>query len=660
MIMRIVEAVPDSNFPHLFKLGQIGKVELKNRIVMLPMGTAYGSAIGEVTQKTIDYYETRARGGMGLIIVGHCSPMGRITPNSLQIDADWYLNGHNDLVEAVHAWDVKIALQLNHAGSRIHLASLEGKQSVSSSPVARSWLGEGRYPEPRAMSKGEIYAVIEKWAEAAERAKLAGYDIIELHGAHGYLIAQFMSPYLNRRTDEFGGSFKNRMRFPLELLYMIKQKVGDGYPVGIRLSGDEFWPGGITLEESTAAAKMLEEAGVAYINVGAGTFESHHRSIGIMRDSEDWKLPMCAAMKGAVTIPTIAGGNFRHPYFCERVLVDGKGDFIGLARALYADPEWPLKARKGRVEDIRPCVGCNECLRTSQKGGGRASRRCSVNAAAGREREFNTLVTVAKPKKVMIVGGGPGGMEAARVAALRGHEVTIYDKAEKLGGGLFLAATPPGKDKWLWFLDYLTAQLRKLDVKVVLHTVVDLDLVGKVKPDVVILATGAESFTPDIPGAASKQVVSAWDVLEGKVTVSNRKVLILGGGTVGCETAELLAESGNKVTIVEMLPRLADDMEQLNRRGLLDRFAELKINTLVAKKVARIYDDGADVIDVETGAKERLQADKVILAMGAKPVNQLVPVLTGRVPQMYIIGDCVVPRMVIDAVYEGALAARQI
>jgi 2,4-dienoyl-CoA reductase-like NADH-dependent reductase (Old Yellow Enzyme family)/thioredoxin reductase len=628
---------------------------------MFPMGTAYGSAFGEVTQKTVDYYGTRAKGGVGLIIVGNCSPMGRMTLNSLQLDGDWYVAGHNELVEAVHSWGAKIALQLNHSGSRVHLASLEGKQSISSSPVARSWLGEDRYPEPKPLSVGEIYVVIERWAEAAARARQAGYDLVELHGAHGYLISQFLSPYFNRRTDEFGGSLENRMRFLLELFKRVKQTVGGDYPVGVRLSADEFWPGGITLEESTVTARTLEEVGAAYIDIGSGTFESHHRSIDIMRDPEDWKLPMCAAIKKAViNIPTIAGGNFRNPSFCEQVLADDKADFIGLARALFADPEWPNKAREGRVDDIRHCVTCNECLRTSQKGAGRASRRCTVNPAAGREREFNQPIPAGERKKVMIIGGGPGGMEAARVATLRGYDVILFEKGTRLGGGLLVAAAPPKKSKWLWFRDYLETQLEKLGVTVVLNTEVDLNLVREEKADAVIVATGAEPLIPNIPGATSKKVVHAWDVLRGKSVPENKRVLILGGGTVGCETAEFLAERGNEVTIVEMLSRAAIDMERLNRRGLLDRLAELEVKILVGKNVTDISDDGAAVTDVRTGAAERLSAEQVVVALGAKPVSQLAEVLDVEVPELYVIGDCAGPRMVIDAVYEGSLCARRV
>ncbi|MFC1961603.1 FAD-dependent oxidoreductase [Chloroflexota bacterium] len=656
--MTRIETVTNKEFPYLFQPGQIARVKLKNRIVMFPMGTAYGSAVGEVTRRTIDYYAARAKGGAGLIIVGNCSAMGRLSPNSLQLDADWYLARHSDLVEAVHAWGAKIAVQLNHAGSRAQISSLEGRQAVSASAVPRVWREEESYPEPRPMSKEEIYQVMGKFAEAAARAKQAGYDFVEIHGAHGYLVGQFMSPALNWRTDEFGGSFENRMRFPLQLFRKVKEKVGEDYPVGIRLSADEFLPGGITLEESTRTAKLFEEAGAVYISVGSGTFETYHRMIDLMRDAEDWKVPLCAAMKKVLKVPTIAGGNLRHPDFCEQFLAEGKGDFIGLARALYADPEWPDKARDDRVEDIRCCVTCNECMRTSQKSGGRGNRRCSVNAAAGREREFGEIMLAVKRKKVMVVGGGPGGMEAARIAALRGHEVTLYDKAGRLGEGLYLAAAPPGKEKWLWLRDFLETQLQKLGVKVVLNTTVDAGLVQRFKPDAVIVATGAAPLLPDIPGVGGGNMVQAREVLLGKVALRDKNILIVGGATVGAETAEYLAERGNRVTIIEMLSRLADDMERLNRSALMSRLEELKVALRLGTQVKEIHPDGATVVDIKTGKEKHYPADVVILAVGARSHNQLTEAIRNMVPELYEIGDCAAPRMIINAVYEGALYGR--
>lgn len=653
--------MPSRYFPKLFEPGQIANVKLKNRIVMLPMGTAFAGINGEVTHRTIDHYAERAKGGVGMVIVGNCSPFGRISLNGLQIDADWYMAGHYELAETAHACRATICLQLNHPGSSIYPAVLEGRQSVSSSPVQPIFVGQQPYPIPRALEREEIYDIIEKWAAGAARAKSVGYDMVELHGAHGYLIPQFMSPFLNKRTDEFGGSFENRMKFPLELIRRVKAAVGKDYPVGIRLSGDEFLEGGITTKESPTIARMFEQAGVAYISVSSGTHETLHRSNDLMRDKEGWKLYIWEAIKKAVSVPTIAGGGLRTPSFCNKLLEQGSADFIGLARSLLADPEWPNKAREGRVEDIRMCTSCLECLRGSRRrrqGGG--ARRCSVNAASGREREFSQVQPAPVKKTVMIIGAGPAGMEAARTAAMRGHGVTIYDKGRELGGGLLLAATPPGKDKWLLFRDYLATQLKKLKVKVRLNTTVTAAMVKKAKPDAVIVATGAEPLLPDIPGINGKNVVHAWDVLKGGVGLRNQKVAVLGGGMVGCEVAEFLAEKGNQVSIVEMLPTLASDMEPLNRAGLMERLAELKLPTFTEKEVMEIITSGAVLLDRKTGKKEAIAADTFVVAMGAKSVRGLADDLEGKVANLHVIGDAMEPRLIIEAVYEGSLAGRQV
>ncbi|MFH1651182.1 MAG: FAD-dependent oxidoreductase [Chloroflexota bacterium] len=652
---------PGNNFPNLFQPGQIGRVKLKNRIVMLPMGTAHASVIGEVTGRTIAHYEARARGGVGLIIVGYVAVTGRETPNGLQIDGDWYTEGHASLVEAVHAWGTRIVAQLNQGGSRTIIACLEGRQPVSSSAIARYYSGGLRYPEPRALSREEIDAAMDQWAQAARRARQAGYDMAELHGAHGYLISQFISPYLNKRTDEFGGSLENRMRFPIELLKRIKKEVGEEYPVGIRLNGDEFWPGGITLDDSPIMAKMMEEAGAAYIELGAGTFESKRGTVDTMGDEEGWKLYLAEAVRKNVTIPVISGGSIKSPLVAEKALAEGKADFIGLARPLLADPEWPNKARTAQIKEIHLCVSCNEChpLASRQVGTVQVGH-CSVNVALGREGDFDKVIPAEKRKKVMVVGGGPGGMEAAITAAQRGHDVTLYDRGSELGGSILLAVIPPGKTKWLWLRDYLKDHLEKAGVRVVLNTDVSPRFIEENSPDAVIVATGSQPFVPDIPGASGGSVFSARDVLKGKATLKGKDTAILGGGMVGCETAEYLAERGHKVTIIEVLPRLASDMEPYNRNGLMERLEALKVQSLVGKKVAEIDDAGVSIVDTNTGVRERVPAEQVILAMGAVPNDGLAAALEGKVPELYVVGDCVRPARVIDAMYEGAVAGRKI
>ncbi|MBI2908955.1 MAG: FAD-dependent oxidoreductase [Chloroflexi bacterium] len=647
-------------FPKLFEPAKIDKVRLRNRIVMLPMGTAYASAIGEVTQKTIDHYVARARGGVGMVTVGGTSPFGRRNLNSPVLDADWYMAGHYELVEAVHAEGVAISTQLSHSGRQWYPWALAPEQApVSASDVTCYYLGEREFPKPRPLSKDEIYRIMDQWADAAGRAKKVGYDFIELHAAHGYLIEQFMSPFSNKRTDEFGGSLQNRMRFPLELFQRVRRTVGDSYPVGFRLGVEEFIDGGITIQESPTMAKMLEAAGAAYISVGCGIYETHTRTTDPMADPEGWKAYLWEAIKKAVKIPVIGGGGLKHPAFCEDVLVQGKCDFIGLARPLLADPEWPTKAREGRTDDIRPCISCLECLHGSSRrrlGGG--ARRCTVNAATGREAEFLVLKPAAVKRKVMVVGGGPGGMEAARVVALRGHDVTLYERAKELGGAMLLASIPPGKEKIGWFRDYLVRQIEKAGVKVRLGTEVTRELVQKEKPDALVLATGAEPLMPRV--FRGKNCVSAWDVLSGAVEVSNKRVVVAGGGMVGVETAEYLVRRGNTITVVEMLPKLAADMEPNNRFVALQRLRTADVRILTGAEAVDVSSNGVTFVRKDTGERGFILAEVVVVAVGAAARRGLVHATEGLVGETYTVGDCNEPRVMMEAVYEGSRVGRRI
>jgi 2,4-dienoyl-CoA reductase-like NADH-dependent reductase (Old Yellow Enzyme family)/thioredoxin reductase len=649
------------SFPKLFEPAYIGKVKLKNRLVMLPMGTAFGSPSGEVTQRTIDHYVERAKGGVGLITVGNISPYLPASAHSLVLDSDYMLMGHYELVEKVHAHGAKIIAQLNHPGSaKSKTIFFPGEESVSSSPLPTVYVGMV-YPTPRALNKEEIYQMIERYVSAAARAKMVGYDMIELHGAHGYLVTQFISPLMNKRTDEFGGSLENRMRFALELIKAVRQGVGPDFPVGIRISAVEFVPGGVTLEESASIAQMLEAAGVAYISVSAGVFASAHKMLGLMSHPEGWKEYIWESVKKVVNLPTVAGGDLKHPEFCQRVLEEKKADFIGLARCLLADPDWPRKAMEGRVEDIRLCISCLECLMGSparRRGGG--ARRCTVNADSGREREFAEIIPASKSKKVMVIGGGPGGMEAARIAAARGHKVTLYEKDESLGGQMLLAGRPQSRSKVLWLRDYLTTQLKKLGVKVELGVEVTPGLVEEVKPDTVVVATGAEPITPNIPGISYKTVMTAWDLMQKKVILEKEKVAVVGGGLVGCEVADYLLELQNMVTIIEQLPAVATDMEPHHKVGILELFGENNVTILTKRKVIGIAKKGVEVVNLDSGKNELVEADWVVIAVGSKPVDTLTDVLKNKVPELYSVGDCIQPRVILEAIYEGSLVGRQI
>ena len=647
-------------FPKLFEHGRIGNVEIGNRIVMLPTGRNFQGAMGEVTDRTIANYVERAKGGFGLIIVGS-SDIGleeRSTP-SLSLADDRFVEGHYYLTEAVHTHGTKIAVQLTAVGPVVPFQK-GGQRAIAASDVPPVVLGERSLPRPRPLKKEEIYELMDKYAAAAWRARWAGYDIVEVHACHGYLINSFISPYMNKRKDEFGGSLENRMRFLLGIIGRIKEKAGEDFPISVRISGDEFVDGGITTKESPLIAKILEEAGVAVISVSAGIIETFHKSDDIMRLPEDWKLYIWEAVKNGVTIPTIAGGNIRTPEFAESVIAQGKADFVGLGRAPFADPEWPKKAAEGRVEDIRRCISCLECHFGAGGFPRRWAPRCTVNATWGREREFAEIKRATVPKKVMIIGGGPAGMEAARIGALRGHQVVLYEKEHELGGQLLLASKPPGKEKIAWLRDYLATQMKKLNVKVELGVKVTPALVDKDKPDVVVIATGAEPIIPDIPGINSQRVTTAVEILGGKMELGNQKVVVIGGGMVGCEVAEFLAERNNSVTILEILPTMASDMEPLNRKGLMDSLIDKGVTMMTERNVVEFSDRQVVTTDSKGSDRQFIETDWVIVAVGSKPVQTLKNVLAGKPVELYTVGDCVEPRRIMDAIYEGSLVARKI
>jgi 2,4-dienoyl-CoA reductase-like NADH-dependent reductase (Old Yellow Enzyme family)/thioredoxin reductase len=647
------------HFPHLFKEGQIGNLIIKNRIVMLPMARQFQGFNGEVTQKTIDYYRERAKGGVGLIIVGSTRvfPPGHpfYTPASLNIGDDRYIPGHCDLVQAVHAHGAKVAIQFGHVGGQtVH-------QSVAASDVQQFFCDGTAYCKPRPITREEIYDMIELLGAGAVKAKTVGYDMVEIHAAHGYLLSSFLSPKLNLRTDEFGGSLENRTRVIVLLIQQIKRSAGDDFLVSVRISADDFIEGSIDLGESPAVAKILDQAGADVISVSAGSHETQHLSNDIMRLDEDFKRPLFEAVKKAVEIPIIVGGGYRNPANAEKIVADGIADFLGMARSFLADPEWPKKAREGRVEDIRRCVSCGECL---YERGGKFTwpQGCSVNPVFARERDWSVVEPAAVKKKVMVIGGGPAGMEAARIASLRGHEVTLYDKGKELGGQLLLAAAPPGKRRLLWIRDYLATQLKKQGVKINLEFEITPEFIKTERPDAVVLATGATPAQTDFIDSSDPRVVSAWDILQSHVQPVGQKVIIIGGNMLGCEVAEFIAEQGNIVSVIKMRPggAMAEDCEPTNRRGLLDALQECRVNMVSGYKVEGLTCDGVKLVHRETSEERTLEAEMIVLALGSKPEQSLLDDLKKLDTDFFPIGDCQQPRNIRQAIYEGALIGRQL
>jgi 2,4-dienoyl-CoA reductase-like NADH-dependent reductase (Old Yellow Enzyme family)/thioredoxin reductase len=651
--------MPAKHFPHLFSEGQIGNIEIKNRIVMLPMARQFQGFNGEVTQKTIDYYAERAKGGVGLIILGSTRvfPPGHqfYTPASLNIGDDRYIPGHCDLVQAIHAHGAKVAIQFGHIGGQtVH-------QSVAASDVQQFFCDGTAYCKPRPITRDEIYDMFEWFGQGALKAKTAGYDMIEIHAAHGYLLSGFLSPKLNLRTDEFGGSLENRASIIVKLIQQIKRMVGDDFPVGVRISADDFVEGSIDLGESPRVARILEEAGADVISVSAGSHEAQHLANDIMRMDEDFKRPLFEAVKKELDIPIIVGGGYRNPDRADKIVADGVADFLGMARSFLADPDWPQKAREGRVEDIRRCVSCGECL--YQRGGKFTwPHGCSVNAVFAREREWTKLEPASQKKKVMVIGGGPAGMEAARIASLRGHEVTLYDRGKELGGQLLLAAAPPGKRRLLWIREYLATQLEKQGVKVNLGVDVTPEMIGRERPDAVVLATGATPKEPDFIDTSDQRVVSSWDILGGQIEPVAQKVVVIGGNMLGCEVAEFMADQGNLVSVIKMRPgaEMAEDCEPTNRRGLLDSLQECRVSLLSGFKVEGLTGDGVKVVQRDSGEERTLEAETIVLALGGTPERSLLDDLKKEEIEFHPIGDCRQPNNIRQAIYEGALVGRQL
>ena len=652
-------------FEKLFQPGQIGRMTLKNRLIMAPMGTRYATDTGGISEQQIAYYAERAKGGVGLVMVESAAVDRKFAGQyqNVCIDNRLYVPSHHQLVEAVHSHGAKIALQLFHPGRNVateaYAELTHGQQPVAPSPIPVP----GSSIVPRALTMEEIEELVEEFAAAAERARMADYDAVEVHGAHGHLINQFMSPRINQRTDRYGGTVENRIRFAVEIIRRIKEKVEVTFPVTFRLTAEETVEGGYTIEDSKRYAQYAEAAGADAMHVTMGF---HHgdkdmvdRVICPQSFPQGWRVPYAEAIKQVVKVPVIAVGA-REPEFAEDVLREGKADFIAIARGLLADPKWLQNTAEGRVEDIRKCISCLYCLDSYKA----AQVRCAVNASVGREREFIPLRPAVVKKKVLIVGSGPAGMEAARIAVQRGHEVSLYEKASTLGAGqLSLCAMPPHKEMVNWLRDYLITQVEKSNIELHLGTEVTPETVEKAKPDVLIIATGARPKMLDIPGINNENVVTAHDVLGSKVEIREQKVAILGGWSTGCETAGFLAEKANRVWVIDCAPASSRGrgITEINRLDLLVRLRESKNVTFLNEHDLReICTNGITVADKKNGEEYFLTVDTVILAAGLTPVNELAAQLAGKVSEIYTIGDALEPRNIATAIYEGTLVARKI
>ena len=636
----------------LFEPGQIGSLRLKNRLVCAPMARNYATVEGFVTQRSLDHYETIAKGGVGLIIVeATCidAPRGKGFHYGLVLDDDRFTEGFGRLARVIHQHGAKVAVQLHHGGYASPL------RTTHMQPVGPSALTLPGYGPCRELTVAEIQEVEAKFASAAGRAKKAGLDAVEIHAAHWYLIAQFLSRAFNRRQDRYGGSLENRARFLLEVLRAVREEVGDHFPIWPRINGQEFGVAeGFSLDEAQALAGMLERDGADALHVsgrGEGNFLGYHS--GNFYDPPGNLAHLAEGVKKVVAIPVIAVGKINLE-LAEEILQQGKADLIAMGRNLLVDPELPNKAIEGRFEDIRPCLGCRFCSDAAHTE--RRGARCQVNAALGREREWK-IKPAGYRKRVMIIGSGPAGLEAARVVALRGHEVLLYEKNSRLGGQMIFAAAPPHKIPLQEFTNYLIGQIDKLGVKIELDTEVTPHLVESLKPDVVILAAGVTALIPHIKGIGQNNVHRVEEVLEG--TPVGEKVAVIGGGLVGCEVADYLSEKGKRVTVLEMLPEIPKGRCITVMTRLLDRLKGKGVRILTNVRCREIMDTGLVFLDGE-GQNQHVEADTVVLAAGSKSNRELYQAVSNLVRETYLAGDCVEPGRILEAVADGFHIARSL
>jgi 2,4-dienoyl-CoA reductase-like NADH-dependent reductase (Old Yellow Enzyme family)/thioredoxin reductase len=637
-------------FKTLFSPVRIGDLEFKNRIVMPPMATHFAGADGSVNERHIAYYLERVRGGAGYITFEHTGILrqGRSFPNMALIDTDEHVPPFQKLVEAVHREGGKILIQINHAGRQTS-SSFTGSPIVAPSAIPCPV----RKEMPRELSREEIQEIVEAFRRAARRVKESGADGVEIHMAHGYLINQFLSPFSNKREDEYGGDPDRRMRMAIEVLRSVRNTVGPDFVVLCRLSADEYVEGGLKIEESKEIAKALERNGIDGLHISACIAASGYLNHPPYYAEEGIFVPLAQAIKSVVSIPVITVGRIRKPELAERILAEKKADLVSMGRAFIADPHFPMKAFQGKAADIIPCISCNRCIQSIRKG----PLQCAVNPETGREALFK-IKKADRSKKVWIVGGGPAGMKAAQIAARRGHEVTLYEKRKKLGGQFLLAALPPRKEVLGDFVAYLVDQLQKLPVRIISGKPFDPVLLKREKPDVIVVATGARPNFPEIDGIHESKPFSIEDALLNPASLGKR-ILLVGGGGIGAEVADYLSEKGKEVTLVEMREGIALDLVGHLQHFLNIRLMEKGVKLLTNTKAVRFEREGLWV-EGPQGRKRLEGFDSIVVALGSKPDNDLVESLKGKVPEVYVVGDASKPREVMEAVLEAEEVALKI
>lgn len=635
-------------YVNTFSPCRIGNLELRNRLIVPAMETEY-SQDGTINDRIANYWIERAKGGWALLTVevAAVSRNGKGFPNSLTLYGDSCISMYKKLTDEVHKYGAKMTIQLHHAGRQTLSAFLGGESIVAPSAIAHPMYGE----VPKELTTEECWQIINDYGDAALRAKKAGFDLVEVHGGHGYLPVQFLSGNTNKRVDEFGGDLEHRAKFTIEIIKNIKEKCGKDYPVCLRISSDERLEDGLTIDDNMLVAPLYEAAGLDAFNVSTGAALTGHYIAGCMALRPGYNLHSAEMIKSVVNIPVMAVCKMNEPNLIETAIARGKADFVCIGRGSIADPLFPKKMEAGEIDDITPCISCcQKCLPVPGVPN-ELGMSCLANPFVGREEEMQ-LKPVEKAKNILVAGAGPAGLEFAAVAAKRGHKVTVYEKEATVGGQFALAAVPPTKQSIANLIRHYYHSCLKDGVEFKLGYEVTKELIDSVKPDAIVLATGSIPLVPPIEGIKNPNVVTALDILAGK-TVAGNRVAVLGGGSVGVETADFLAETMRSVSVIEMREAVGIDEAPYPKIFLMERLQKYGVKCYTNAKVCKI-ESNAVIVD-RNGTEEKIDGfDTIVLAFGVKSYNPLKEALKGSSCEVYSIGDAVKARNAVDAIYEGA------
>lgn len=655
----------DIMYTKLFEAGNIGKVKLKNRLVMSPMGCGLANLDGTPSKEMIAFYEARAIGGVGLIIpeitrVNDVHGAGLM--RQLSVTKDRHIEPLSKLAEAIHKHGSKIMIQLHHPGRETVSALLGGQPVVSASAIPCKYLNQ----KTRALTTEEVKELVKQFALGARRVQKAGCDGVELHAAHGYLLQQFLSPYTNKREDEYGGSFENRLRFILEIISEIRKQCGVDFPIGVRLSVEEFLDKTgveedyIHIQDGIKIAVALEKAGIDFLDVSCGLYETGMTCVEPISFPQGWRKDMIKAVKSHVNIPIIGVSVIREPQVAEALLEDGVEDFISMGRTWLADEQWGRKVQEGREDELRKCVNCLRCFESLNEYNAQGMPlECAVNPRLARELQFGDLKYDTEGHKAVVVGGGPAGMCAAETLARRGIKVILMERQGQLGGTVNLAKKPPLKEHMQWIADYYTVELEKLGVEIRLNTEASKENIMAENPDAVIIATGSVSIVPEsIKGINRDNVYTVEDILMDKVNATNKNIIVIGAGLTGLETSEYLCAKGNKITIVDILKQPAPNANHTNVADVCSRLQKYGAQYKLGYSLKEIKEDSIVIENVDTKEESVVNTDAVVLSLGFKPDRSLVSELDGV--EVRVIGSAIKDGTIAPATRTGYQVGREL